>query len=229
MPRPAPAVARRTPRPAAPGRVLDPRYARLVGGPAWAALPAAVRARFSKRLGPGDAAVYRGRVVHTRMNRAGRALAQLLRPIGAPLPLEANNAGAAVVVSVTEDRHGGGQFWLRQYGRGGAHFPQVVRSTKRFTGPTGCEEWVSRWLGMRLRVRAVADGLVFESERYLLRAGALTLPLPGILTPGALSVGHFDRGDGRFDFTLTLEHRWLGTLLDQRIRFQDMQQTEAVP
>ena len=203
--------------------LIDPRYARLVGGAAWRALPAAVRARFAKRLGAGDAALYRGHVVHSRANLPGRILANLLRPLGAPLPLDWDNAGAAAVVSVTEDAHGDGQFWLRQYGRTGAGFPQVVRSTKRFTGPTGCEEWVTGWLGMSLLVRAVPDGLTFTSGRYLLRLFGRRVALPRVLTPGTLTVGHHARGDGTFDFTLQLDHTLFGTLLDQRIRFHDME------
>ena len=211
----------RRPRPAAEsGRLIDPRYARLVGGPAWRGLPAAVRRRFAKLLGPGDVAIYRGRIRHTRLNMAGRVLAQLCRVAGAPLPLDADNAGTAAVVTVTEDARGAGQCWLRQYSRPHG-FPQTVRSVKRFSGPTGCEEWVCAWLGMSLRVRAVEGGLVFESDRYLLRLFGLRLPLPRALAPGRLTVGHHANADGTFDFTLTLEHARLGRLLDQRITFHD--------
>ena len=205
------------------GQLVDPRYARLIGGAAWRALPAPVRRRFAKRLGAGDAALYRGRVLHTRINAAGLALAHALRVVGAPLPLDRGNAGTAAVVSVTEDAAGDGQFWLRQYGRRGANFPQTVRSTKRFAGPTGCEEWVSGWLGMSLYVRAVPDGLVFESGRYLLKVLGRRVRLPRWMTPGALTVGHHANADGTFDFTLTLQHRLFGTLLDQRIRFHDQE------
>ncbi len=205
--------------------LYDPRYARLLGREAWADLPTAVRNRFTKRIGCGDAALYRGHVIHTRMNAAGWLLAHACRLAGAPLPLDHGNAGAAAVVSVTEDAHGDGQFWLRQYARRGPGFPQVIHSTKRFGGATGCEEWVSAWLGMSLRVRGAEDGIVFESDRYLLRAGRLRIPLPRWLTPGQLIVGHHDRGDGLFDFTLELRHRLFGTLLDQRIRFTDMKET----
>ena len=202
--------------------LIDPRYARLIGGPAWRALPAAVRRRFSKRLGPGDAAFYRGRIIHTRMNRAGWLLAQLCRLAGAPLPLDRHASGAAATVSVTEDPQGGGQVWRRRYARPGRHVPQTVCSTKRFTGATGCEEWVTRWLGMSLRVRAVPDGLVFESHRYRVRLFGRRPALPRWLAPGQLTVGHHDRGGGAFDFTLRLDHPVFGTLLDQRIRFHDM-------
>ena len=223
MPRPAPTQLPRTPRADVSAQVVDPRYARLVGGEAWRALPEAVRRRFTKRLGAGDAVLYRGQVVYTRINAAGLVLANALRLTAAPLPLDRGNAGATAVVSVTEDSEGDGQFWLRQYGRRGAGFPQTVRSTKRFTGPTGCEEWVSRWLGMSLRVSAVPDGLVFQSHRYMLRLLGLRVPLPHWLTPGPLTVGHHANADGTFDFTLTLQHPVFGTLLDQRIRFHDQE------
>jgi hypothetical protein len=76
---------------------------------------------------------------------------------------------------------------------------------------------------MSLIVKTTQDGLVFESDCYLLRLFGRRVALPGWLTPGRLTVGHHDRAGGTFDFTLTLRHALFGTLLDQRIRFQDME------
>lgn len=202
--------------------LADPRFCRLLGQEAWAALPVATRARFGRHIGPGQTAAYIGQIDYTRMNRAGQTLAWLLQLIGSPLPLDTDNAGEPALVSVTEDMLGRGQFWVRQYGRTQGRFPQTVQSTKRFAGPTGCEEWISRRIGMSLHVQAEDDILLFKSAHYYIRLLGRRLSLPNWLSPGQLVVGHCDMGESQFRFTLRLTHPWFGTLLDQSILFRDV-------
>ena len=101
------------------GGLVDLRFRALVGEEAWARLPEAVRRRFSKRLGPGEAIVYQGHVTATELSRAGRVLAFLARAIGGPLPLTNGATGAAVVI-VTEDAALGGQSWTQDLCPAGA-------------------------------------------------------------------------------------------------------------
>lgn len=198
------------------------RFVRLLGPAAWAGLPRAVRTRFAKHLRPGQSVVYRGTILETRLNFLGRLLANMLRPIGAPLPLEESKGGEAAVVTVTEAPDGMGQFWTRQYNRQ-AGFPQVIHSMKRFDGPTGLEEAVGGGLGMTLWLKADAKSLRFCSQDYFISLFGVRLYLPSWMTPGALTVGHHDLGDGQFDFTLDLIHPLFGELLHQRARFVDME------
>ena len=199
----------------------DLRFVRLLGAGAWAGLPDTIRARFGKRLGPGQSVVYRGEVLQTRLSRLGRIVAKLLGPIGAPLPLDRSTGGEAAIVTVTEAPDGMGQFWTRQYNRR-AGFPQVIHSMKRFAGPTGLEEIVGGGLGMTLWLHADSKCLKFSSQNYFLNLLGVRFYLPGWLTPGALTVGHHDLGNGQFDFTLDLVHPLFGELLHQRARFVDM-------
>jgi hypothetical protein len=222
---PAHDIDRHGVRPRVSATLIDPAYARLVGGAAWARLPARLRARFSARLGRGEAKVYAGQIEYTRLSRMGWLLAQALRTLGAPLPLFRSEGGEAAIVSVTDDPNAAGQIWSRQYDRAprgrALRFPQIVASAKRFQGPTGCEEWVHPCIGMRLRVTAGPDRLRFEGVSYRINLFGLEGALPQILSPGCLVVEHIDLGAGMFRFTLRLTHPVFGTLLDQSVLFSD--------
>jgi hypothetical protein len=200
----------------------DYRFRDLLGEAAWHRLPAAVRRRFGKRLSGGASVVYQGLVVSMRMNLAGAILAQLARLVGGPLPYDRSSLNQPAVVSVTEDIASDGQFWIRQYGRASG-FPQMIYSSKRFEGPTGIEEYIGAGIGMALRVSALADGLIFESDHYFLQAGQWRLRLPAWLRPGALTITHRDLGQDRFLFTLSLKSRVFGELVHQDALFHDME------
>jgi hypothetical protein len=212
------AFPRRTPVPAAAG-IGDLRFRALAGEDAWASLPEAVRERFGRHLGAGASILYAGEVVECRMSRCGRALAQLCRLIGAPLPLS-RDAFVPAVVSVTEDSAGGGQFWTRLYGRRRG-FPQVIRSDKRFAGPTGLEEYVGCGIGIALRLEVADGALHFLSDHYFLKAFGVRLRLPLWLSPGRMRVSHIDCGRGSFAFVLRLDHPRLGELVCQTAMFEE--------
>jgi hypothetical protein len=199
--------------------VGDLRFRALLGDDEWLSLPAAVRARFSKRLGAGETAVYVGRVTEIAMNRAGRMLVQLARSIGGPFPTSLDT-GTASVVTVTENAGTGGQTWTRLYARRKG-VPQVIHSTKLFAGPTGLEEHVGGGIFMRLKVRAQDGRLVFHSRDYFWSVLGLRIALPRFLTPGALTVTHTDLGEGCFTFALDVEHPVLGTLIHQCVAFRE--------
>jgi len=200
--------------------LLDLRFRRLLSQADWEALPDAVKKRFSKRIGPGDAAIYKGYIQYTKMNGPGRILAKLLKIAGAPLPLDMDNEDQAAIVTVTEDQAGHGQFWTRQYGRKEG-FPQVIHSTKQFTGPTGLFEYIGYGIGMSLMLKVDNEALLFLSDRYHLCFGKRRLALPRWMKPGNLTVGHADHGDGWFEFTLTLVHPLFGIVVDQSVMFCD--------
>jgi hypothetical protein len=200
------------------GELVDLRFRALLPAADWAALPLAVRRRFSKRMSPGATVVYRGEVETVHANLPGRLLAQLCRVIGAPLPL-VFNPGVSVV-TVTEDAVGQGQVWSRMYVRADG-FPQVIHSAKRFAGPTGLEEHVGAGIGMALNVTAEDGALVFRSAFYFATVLGLRVRLPHWTEPGALTITHRDLGQGRFAFTLALDHPWLGRLLGQDAIFRD--------
>ena len=208
------------PRPRPPEPELgDLRFRALIGEQDWAALPAAIRERFGHRVAGGEAIVYCGETVECRISRAGWVLATLGRLIGAPLPLS-TDTGVPAIVTVTEDRATGGQFWTRHYGRRDG-FPQVIHSSKRFAGRTGLEEYIGRGIGIALRVRVEESALHFLSDHYFLSLAGRRVRLPRWLGPGALKVSHIDRGGGWFAFVLSLRHPWLGELVRQTAFFTE--------
>jgi hypothetical protein len=198
----------------------DLRFRALLGSHSWEALPPEVQRRFSKRLSGAQVALYRGLVVEMRRSRLGWLVCQLCRSFGAPLPLNPA-AGGGALVSVGEDRAGGGQCWTRIYARAD-RFPQVIHSAKRFAGPTGLEEYLGRGLGMALRVEALSDGIAFVSDHYFLELGHWRLRLPRVLTPGVARVTHRQVAGSSFLFGLELKHPLAGTLMHQEILFDDV-------
>lgn len=199
--------------------LVDLRFRALLGPAEWEKLPADVRARFSKRLSGAAAATYVGRIAELRMNRAGRILSQVLRLIGAPLPI-CLDTDVASVVTVTEDGATGGQVWTRLYAKRGG-FPQVIHSAKRFAGPTGLEEYIGYGIAMALRLTVENGTLAFRSAGYNLKLGRFRLPLPRWLTPGQLTVTHRETGAGTFEFALDLSHPLFGELLHQSGQYRD--------
>lgn len=188
----------------------------------WAALPKSVQARFTQKPNAPAIRLYRGYVVYTRRNFFGGLLANCLRIIGAPLPLDTDNSDADAVVTVTPGSNGEGQVWTRHYARR-ARFPQIIQSAKRFSGPTGLEEYIGYGVGMSLKLRVEDSVLLFKSDHYFFKLGRFKLRLPTWVSPGDLIVSHADHGEGWFEFGLNLTHRIFGTLFDQSIMFQDVE------
>ena len=197
----------------------DLRFRALLSEADWAALPAAVRRRFSKRLADGRTAIYVGEVLEAWTSRAGWLLVQALRQIGGPLPTS-RDAHLPSVVTVTEDLASGGQVWTRLYVRRRG-FPQVIHSSKRFTGPTGLEEHVGCGVGMTLTMRVEDRALVFRSHQYFVDFGRWRLTLPRWATPGTLTVRHVEAEGERFVFVMEIIHPWLGMLVRQSAIFQE--------
>ena len=164
----------------------DLRFRTLLGEAAWAALPAATRTRFDRRIADCRAITFAGEIIECRMNRAGRLLAQAARLIGGPLPVS-RDIEVPALVSVTEDPGYGGQFWTRIYGRRRG-FPQVIHSSKRFCGPTGLEEYVGFGFGIALTTRGRGRGAPFR-QRPLFPVGAWDAAAPAALAGAGAAAG----------------------------------------
>lgn len=185
----------------------------------WMRLPALVRARFERQLRPGESIAFIGEVAETRITTIGWIWSQVARLAGSPLPLKALAHAAAAVV-VTQDGAGPAQAWTRIY-HGHGDLPEVIRSTKRFAGPTGLEECVGAGVGMALALSVERRALVFRSTGYFWRCGRLRIRIPEWLTPGRIAVTHREERSGRFSFTLEVVHPWFGETIRQVAFFRD--------
>ncbi len=185
----------------------------------WQRLPRAVRRRFERTLARGESVIFVGEVAQTRCTAVGRIWAQLARLAGAPLPLRVL-AHTSAIVLVTADTVGDAQLWTRIYHEPG-RLPQVIRSIKSFTGPTGLEERVGKGFAMSLVVSEEQRALVFRSSGYHWRWGRLAVRIPKWLTPGDIVVEHREERQGRFSFTLSVLHPWFGRILHQVAFFRD--------
>jgi hypothetical protein len=212
----APIVERESARVATHGSFRE-----LAGERGWRRLPLPVRARFGRELGPGETIAFVGAVAETRMTAFGWLWAQVARLVGAPLPLSRLSRTPAAVV-VSQDASANSQCWTRIYHEDG-RLPQVIRSTKRFAGPTGLEECVNAGVGMALDVTVEHRTLVFRSREYFWRCGRLRLRIPDWLTPGRIDVLHREERAGRFSFTLVVTHPWFGESIRQVAFFRDTQ------
>ena len=197
----------------------DFRFRALLCGDDWECLPQATKQRFSKRLAGGETTVYVGEIVEARFSWTGWWLAQAARLIGGPLPT-GSDTHVPMIVTVTEDAATGGQVWTRICARR-VGFPQVIHSSKRFSGPTGLEEYVGFGICMALRILVDGQTLLFRSTGYFLQVGRRRLRLPALLTPGVLTVGHSDLGRGEFQFTLEIVHPRFGALVRQSAVFKE--------
>ena len=187
----------------------------LMGGAAWARLPAAVRRRF----GAGHAAAtYVGRM-ELRCSTMGRAFAALARLFGGPLSGVTSTA-VPTSVRVFDDGRGG-MVWERSFHTDGARAPHVVRSIKQRGADGGLVERTDGGLAMALDVFEEGGALVFESRRFTLMLGRLRLPVPAFMTPGTCRVTHTDLGGGLFRFDLDMLHPLWGHTFHQSGVFAD--------
>jgi hypothetical protein len=205
--------------PAVDGGLGDLRFRALLADDDWHSLPPAVRRRFSKRLAGGRTMIYVGEVLETRMSRFGWCLAQVARLLGGPLPTSCD-AHMLSVVTVTEDMATGGQVWTRLYARCSG-FPQIIHSSKRFSGLTGLEEYLGGGLSIALRIRVRGGALAFCSDGYFLRIFGTRWRVPDWLSPGTMTVTHAECGDGRFEFRLEVSHPRFGMLVRQVAAFRE--------
>jgi hypothetical protein len=189
-------------------------YEMLLGPAAWERLPVAVRARFAAHEARWTGAMT------LRASAVGRAVALLCKPIGEPLP-PACPAPVRATVRVEPDAATGGSRWTRRYEL--PHRVIEIRSVKSVDARGHMIERLAMGLRMELELSTDDGALHFVTSGYHLEIPRprslrrwlrrpLRLRFPAWWLPGVTHVVHRDLGDGRFRFTMTIRHPWLGEL-----------------
>jgi hypothetical protein len=190
-------------------------YESLLGAAAWQRLPEAVRDRFAAHEAHWTGAM----TLHASF--CGRCVAHLCKLIGEPLP-PACDEPVRATVRVEPDAATGGSRWIRRY-----ELPRrslEIASVKSVDAAGHMIERLAMGLRMELDVRTDDGALHFVTTGYhleiprswpLLRRVCprpLRLRFPAWWLPGRTHVVHRDLGDGRFRFSMTIRHAWLGEL-----------------
>jgi len=183
-------------------RQLD--YRALLGETAWSSLPQDTRRRFMTHC-----ADYTGTMT-LKASLCGWLLAWLLGPFGSPLPI-ARDVTVPARVSVSPDLRTGGSRWVRCYELERKR-SCTISSTKALDGAGRLVERLGFGLRMHLQLSAQDGALYFRSNAYSIECLGRNLRLPAWWPPGRTEVIHRDLGNGRFRFTMDIEHPWLGKL-----------------
>ena len=191
----------------------------VLGQAAWTRLPAAVRARFAE---PPVAVDYVGEFDVVRASWLGRLVALVCLLLGTPVvPRTGRRVPAIVHVGPTRS----GVAWNREY-RWPRSEPCLVRSTKIIDSLGNLVERLPARLCMPLTVYEQRGVLHFVSRGYYFDFGKrpdgrrITVPLPGLLSPGMTHVEHRDEPCGWFRFTMTVTHPLFGEMFYQTGRFR---------
>lgn len=199
-------------------RIIENDYRSLLGEAAWQNLHAHIRHRFSLEY-LHRPVTYTGVMELVYLSAAGKLLAQVCRLIGTPLALHSAN-DVQMRVDVYADEKRGGIAWERHYLYRDFR-PDRVVSTKRIYPARGLVELVGGGFGMYLLVSVVDKAIVFRSSGYFWQLGKSRITLPSFLSPGNTTVMQKAFDDGRFQFTLDVDHPLLGKVCQQRGIFSE--------
>ena len=204
------------------GRELAPWHHGLefvLGQAAWTSLAAAVRARFAE---PPVAVDYVGEFEIVRASWLGRLVALLCLLLGTPV---VPRTGLRIPAIVDVGPRRSGVAWNREY-----RWPKaqlcLVRSTRIIDSLGNLVERLPARLCMPLKVYEQRGVLHFVSRGYYFDfgkrrdGGRITVPLPGLLSPGTTHVEHVDEPNGWFRFTMTVTHPLFGEMFYQTGRFR---------
>lgn len=163
-------------------------------GPQWAALPAPLKTHYGLQA----------HTTHGGLNIAYPGfmspLLSALRHLGALV----NRRGEAVPTAVAKHMDGDTQHWQRSIRF--ADGQEIIFASHWQAGRDNrLTEYVNRHLGLCMAVEVKDDTLIYEGRHFVLRLGALKLPLPEWLLLGHTHISERALDENRFimDFRIT--------------------------
>ena len=186
-------------------------YLNLLGVKSWSKLHPDIQQRFG--LNAKQAVTYKGVMKHVKASRMGRLFAQICQLIGTPLALHTGE-NVPVEVNVYPSKSKNGMNWDRFYSFEKQPVNRV-KSTKCLLPEGGLVELVGAGFGMKLEVSERGGALCFESTEFFWQYKNFKLTIPDVLSPGKTLVSQKALANGQFEFSLQVEHLWLGRVFEQ--------------
>lgn len=168
----------------------------------WESLSPAVQQHYGIQDGEeismqGKLAVKHGRFI--------KIIMPLIRLTGALVPVE----GEDFDVSVENKRIGNSFYWHRRF-----HKNNKVYEFKSKMQPYKNDiiEFVGLGIGIRLGLKVIEGGLVYEDKGYVFKLGSLLLPIPLHLLMGKSNIKEFTSKESPHDLEMRFEvnHPWFG-------------------
>lgn len=187
-------------------------------GKNWHQLHPNVQRRFNRLPTEHKPIIYKGVMKQVQRSKAGWLFAFLTRIIGNPLtPYQAQNVPMTVELSTKPGKKG--VYWKRTYLFDNRKAYTVTSVKKDEDGRM--MECVGGGFGMFLDIYAHEGALHFKSTRFFWKFLKFYIPLPHLITPGRTHVIHKDLGQGKFLFTISMDHPILGQTFFQTGTFHD--------
>jgi len=145
----------------------------------------------------GELAVKHGKYI--------KLLMPLIRLTGALVPVE----GDKFVVTVENKRIGDTLFWHREFQKDN----KVYRfDSKMQQYGDHIVEFVGLGVGIRMGLKVIDGGLVYEDKGYVIKIGSRLMPVPLNLLMGKSVIEEYRSGDkpGEFNMRFVVNHPWFG-------------------
>ena len=186
-------------------------------GDDWRRLSPHIQSRFEHDPPVGTIVRYRGIMQEIRCSRIGKLLARFVQHTGALMPYEGREVPVDIEVWTRPNEPD--VFKRRIYHLLGRK-PFEFRSRMRLENNDKLVEYVGGGFGMFITVSVKETHLQFTDDGYFFQIGAIRLPVPRVLSPGAVYLLHEDLGPAAFRITIDIRHPWFGALYFQRGTFE---------
>jgi hypothetical protein len=192
---------------------------KLALGEQWKNLSAKTQARFENEPTYTKPKEYDGMMTEVRCSKLGKLFTYITRLINAPL-IPYCQKQVPIEVKVYKEAGDPSVHKSRVYYFTGKK-PFKVHSAMSLNSKGEFEEYVNSWLGMKMKVYAVAGNLHFEGTNYFIKVAGFRLPIPIIFSPGWASIKHSDYGDDSFLVRIEMIHPWFGLMFLQEGIFKE--------
>ena len=193
----------------------EPSLMQQALGDQWDALPKALKAHYENdesgiNIAEGKLSI--------RFPKFMKLPLTLMRLMGALV----NREGEELPTKVERVMQGGQQYWHRSI-----RFPdgKTIHFKSRFTYEKDRNEFIeytNTFLGLRMKVRVENNQLIYESNGYVLKLGAIKIPLPEWLALGHALIIETALENRQFIMDFSLKHSLFGEIFVYKGKFKTL-------